>query len=63
MTSRIITVASWNENHTGAMRFAADSGFVVIVGTNAVYRTTKEAAEKFAKAVEPLTDEQIAQSL
>ncbi len=63
MTSRIITVASWNETHNGALRIPADSGFVIIVGTNVIYRARIEDAEKFARAVEPLTDEEIAQSL
>jgi len=63
MTSRIVTVASWNDTHNAPMTFLADSGFIVIVGTQAVWRATRELAEKFAKAVEFLTDDQIAQSL
>lgn len=63
MTSKIVAVKTWNETHNGAMRFKADTGFVVIAGTNAVWRPTQAAAEKFAKAVEPLTDEQISLSL
>lgn len=63
MTSKIVTAQSWNDTHTGAMRFKVDSGFVVIVGTNVVWRCDYNAAEKFAKAVEPLTDDQIAESL